>query len=100
VPPNGDSENAIDVALDERRRLLDFLEEMRREQAIERRQWFALIERLSNEQSEQERWPIRIWNWLIANTPEPYPSPGAGPAVRQSRRAPPNGGADRRSEPS
>ena len=88
--PNGDSETAIDIALDERRRLLDFLEEMRHEQAVERRQWFALIERLSAEQHAGDWWPLRIWHWLIAD--EPAPSIASGPPpLRWLGRAPRNG---------
>ena len=88
--PNGASESAIDISLDERRRLLDFLEEMHHEQAVERRQWFALIERLSAERHAGEWWPLRIWHWLIADTPEPSIAPGP-PAYRRPGRAPRNG---------
>jgi hypothetical protein len=78
--PNGNSESAIVIALDERRRLLDFLEEMRREQTAERHQWFSLIERLSGDQRAEQSWPLRIWHWLIADAPEPSRSSEAKPS--------------------
>lgn len=98
TPPNGDGETAIAIALDERRRLLDFLEEMRREQAVERRQWFALIERLSGEQRAQQWLPLRVWHWLIADAPEPERSPSSDTKLtrRLFQRALRNSTANRR----
>ena len=86
-PPNGDGETALAIALEDRRRLLDFLEEMRHEQAVERGQWFALIERLSTDQDARQWWPLRIWHWLIADASVPAPSLISGERRQRTRHS-------------